>query len=157
MLQRVPSHAGVAQLHARVPADGCADLVAACDDCCAVGHDQRPHAAADEVKSAADGQDAGRVAAGVGTQPARLQPPTPHLPSLILIKFLCFCFCRVCSVCAALPPFVNEFEAWMPPETRCVRALCPKRSAIARVWLEQEGDLIPLGGQSFTQNLLHLV
>ena len=39
----------------------------------------------------------------------------------------------------ALPPFVNEFEAWMPPETRCVRALCPKRGAMARVWLGREG------------------
>ena len=45
----------------------------------------------------------------------------------------------MCSVRAALPPFVNEFEAWMPPETRCVRALCPERGAMARVWLGQEG------------------
>jgi hypothetical protein len=45
----------------------------------------------------------------------------------------------VCSVRAALPPFVNEFEAWMPPVTRCVRALCPKHGAMARDWLGQEG------------------
>ncbi len=40
---------------------------------------------------------------------------------------------------AALLPFVNEFEAWMPSETRCVRALCAKRCAMARVWVGQEG------------------
>ncbi len=39
----------------------------------------------------------------------------------------------------ALPPFVNQFEAWMPPETRCVGALCPKRGAMAGVWLGWEG------------------
>ena len=81
MLQRVPSHAGVALQHARVPADGCDDLVAACAACCAVGHDHRPRAAADAVESAADGHDAGRLAAGDGVKPARPQPPTPLIPS----------------------------------------------------------------------------
>jgi hypothetical protein len=76
-IERVLSHADVAVLHARVPAECCADLVAACDDCCAVGHDHRPRAAADAVKSAADGHDAGRLAAGDGVKPARPQPPTP--------------------------------------------------------------------------------
>jgi hypothetical protein len=66
------------------------------------------------------------------------------------------CDYRVCSVRTALPPFANELEAWMPPETRCVRALCPKRGAMARVWLGQEGHLIPLGGQSFAFNT-HIV
>ena len=68
MLQRVQTDADVALLHARVPADGCADLIAACAACCAVGHDHRTRAAADAVKSAeaADGHDAGRHAAGDG-------------------------------------------------------------------------------------------
>ena len=42
-------------------------------------------------------------------------------------------------MCVALPPFVNGFDVCMPPETRCVRALCLKRVAMAIVWLGQEG------------------
>ncbi len=139
MLQRVHSHADMAHQHARVPAECCADLVPPCDDCCAVGHDQRAHAAADAVESAADGHDAQRVASGDWTQPARLQPPTPKLPTIILIERLFLFLSCVCSVRSALQPFVNKFEAWMLPEARCVHAICCNRGAMARVWLGQEG------------------
>ena len=55
MQQYVPIDTELALAHARVPAECCADLVAAGADCCAVGHDQRAHAAVHEIQPQADG------------------------------------------------------------------------------------------------------
>ena len=55
MQQRVPIDTELALSHARVPAECCADLVAAGADCCAVGHDKRAHSGVHEVKPWADG------------------------------------------------------------------------------------------------------
>jgi hypothetical protein len=58
----------------------------------------------------------------------------------------------------ALKPLVNEFEVWMPPETRCVRALCAKRSVMAIFWpgLEDFEKNILRGCQNSVENGFHL-
>ncbi len=52
MLQRLHSHRAVGSLHARVPGDDCADIVAAHAARCAVGHDLQENAAGHEVERA---------------------------------------------------------------------------------------------------------
>ena len=50
MSQCVHTHSELDVSHPLVPADDCADIVAACPARCAVGHDAQRHAAAHEVQ-----------------------------------------------------------------------------------------------------------
>ena len=63
--QLVDAHSVLAAIHARVPADDCAHLVAPGAACCAVGHDQRAYAGAHEVEQRRTVGDARQIAAGV--------------------------------------------------------------------------------------------
>ena len=54
MLQRVHSHDAVEPLHAPVPADGCAGVVAASAARGVVGHDLQANAPAHEVETSGD-------------------------------------------------------------------------------------------------------
>jgi len=62
--QHVHTHVLLSFLFPRVSATRCSDILPPCAAGCAVGHDQRPHAACDEGKQEADGVDTQRDAAG---------------------------------------------------------------------------------------------